>query len=359
MRSMTSIEHFRALLSLPSPSGNEEMVAQHIKAVMDRDGYLLREDRKGNLLFHRGTSGRKNILSAHMDVVPKAVHARVYETDDRFCTDGTTALGADDKCALAAMLSLADERQDCLFLFTVSEETGCEGSRELSMDLFKGLDPGCCFIPDAEGATGGIITAAPGKDLITITIHGKAAHAGFAPENGINAIAVLSQVLVRLRLGRIDSGTTSNVGSFLAPGTTNNVPDRAVAELEVRSVSKQKKREITESFALTAKKTAKEAGARAGITVRHAYQAYSLPENCRALREAEAAMREAGLIPERMTTTGGSDANNLRPLGIDAVTITAGYYHPHSEKEYITKEELRKLLCLLRLLSQPRPELLP
>lgn len=347
--------HFRALLSLPSPSWGEEKVAAYIKGVMEADGYLLREDEYGNLLFYRDKEGLKNILCGHMDTVPKAVNARYVETEDMFLTDGTTALGADDKCALAAMLEIADGKTDCLFLFLVAEETGCDGSARLVPEFFDGFDIASCFIPDADGDLGLVMTAAPGKDIMTVTMTGKAAHAGFSPEEGVNAITALSDAIAHCPLGRIDQGTTANVGSFHADGATNVVCDRAAATFEVRSIDGRKLDDVTGSLLRIMDETARRHGARAGIELHHAYRAYSIPEDSRALREVTQALCRISVTPRLVPTTGGSDTNNLRPLGIDSITFSAGYHNPHSEKEYITKDELEKLVRLLRVLSQPQP----
>ena len=357
IRAMTATEHFRALTSLPSPSWGEEPVRKYIKEVMASDGYLLREDSYGNLLFHRGRKGPSNLLSAHMDTVPKAVNARLVETEERFMTDGTTALGADDKCALAAMLELADEKRDALFLFLVAEEIGCDGSSRLTPGFFEGLDINACFIPDASGDTGLVITAAPGKNLFSVTVHGREAHAGFCPEEGISAIEVLSEAVTKLPLGRIDGGTTSNIGSFLAEGATNVVCGKAEAVFEIRSVDEGRLEEVTGEMLRIIKETAEGRGASCDISLRHAYSAYRVPEDSRALEELRRALEGEGITPRLGPTTGGSDTNNLRPLGIDSITFSAGYHNPHTEKEYITKAELGKLVRILRALSQPLPRL--
>ncbi|CAA9298868.1 MAG: Uncharacterized peptidase YqjE, partial [uncultured Chloroflexia bacterium] len=45
-----------------------------------------------------------------------------------------------------------------------------------------------------------------------MTIHGRAAHAGVAPEEGIDAVRVAAQAIAAMPLGRIDDETTANIG---------------------------------------------------------------------------------------------------------------------------------------------------
>jgi glutamate carboxypeptidase len=68
-----------------------------------------------------------------------------------------------------------------------------------------------------------------------IEVHGRAAHAGLAPEAGINAAVELSEQIRRLDdLGRSDEGTTVTV-TLLGGGTAGNVvPERAWCTVDVR-----------------------------------------------------------------------------------------------------------------------------
>ena len=89
--------YFRELVSLPSPSRDEGKVSKYMKDKLSGFGYKFFEDSVGNLLFYKDIEGEKIMLSGHMDTVPPAVNAILVEDDEKFFTDGTTALGADDK----------------------------------------------------------------------------------------------------------------------------------------------------------------------------------------------------------------------------------------------------------------------
>jgi hypothetical protein len=68
-----------------------------------------------------------------------------------------------------------------------------------------------------------------------VVVIGRAAHAGVAPERGVNAIVVAANALAAMPLGRIDPQTTANVGSVQGGvGSTNVVPERARLLAEAR-----------------------------------------------------------------------------------------------------------------------------
>jgi tripeptide aminopeptidase len=108
-------------------------------------------------------------------------------------------------------------------VFTVAEEGGLNGSKNVDRSLLK-ADWG--YALDSDGGPGEIITKAPGQNQIHVVIHGRTAHAGIAPEEGINAIVIAGKALAQLKYGRIDMETTANIGIIKGGHGTNIVPDR-------------------------------------------------------------------------------------------------------------------------------------
>ncbi len=343
---MSIYEHFRNLLAIPSPSWKEDGVSAYIIMKMTENGYFFRDDKAGNLLFWRNPTGEKVMLSAHMDTVDKAVEAHVLEDDGSFFTDGLTALGADDKAAIAALLSTAEKKPDALFLFTRAEELGLRGAAALEREFFDPFAIKAAFILDATGPVGSAIISAPGKNRIDITMEGRSAHAGFQPENGINAIKAAAAAVTRSPSGRIDDETTCNIGMFSAPGSTNIVPDRASYSYEVRSLSDEKRRAVSESIIKAAEEAAAEYGAGCKAELIDLYAPYRIDPDDEALLVAERAVISIGREWSTRKTAGGSDSNCIRALGIDALTLSAGYENAHSVNERILKSEIDALESL-------------
>ena len=67
-----------------------------------------------------------------------------------------------------------------------------------------------------------MIVATPTQQKILADFIGVEAHAGIRPEDGSSAIAAAAAAISRMELGRLDEGTTANVG-LIAGGTSGNV----------------------------------------------------------------------------------------------------------------------------------------
>ncbi len=338
-----TIGHLRKILAIPSPSRHEEKMEGFLEEFYTELGYAMRKDEWGNMLFYPYDSESLTLFSAHMDTVDIAVDPHVVETDYEIATDGQTALGADDKAAIAVLMTLAEERRnDVAFLFSVAEEIGLFGSGKLDKNFFIGLEIRFCFVLDASGKVGSMITRAPGKTRMTLSFKGRSAHAGFAIEEGINAISLASEFVYRLEKGRFEDGSTLNVGSFVAEGSTNVVPDNAVVTLEIRAVATSRLRAIEEATL----KLAKEVDPNVRPTVEHLYEGYELPKDSSIIRHVEAS------VPDiiKASTMGGSDASHLNRLGIESVVLTSGYLNAHSREERIPKSEIDRLERLIRSL---------
>ena len=348
---MDAIEFFRALLSIPAPSWKEDGMSSFITRTMSSYGYSFIDDNAGNLLFFLPGGGKRPLLASHMDTVPLALTPHVIETDDHFMTDGHTALGADNKAATAAMLAAAEKKVNACFLFTRAEEVGLQGSRRLTAEFFAPFGITIAIVPDAEGKPGTVITSAPGKETIDVVFHGRTAHAGFSPESGRNAIKAAAAAISGSPSGRIDDETTCNIGMFHGGESTNTVPDRAEYRYEVRSLDNAKRARISEIITAEAEKAAAEAECSAEIKRTELYSPYIIPEDSNAKAAVKAAIEKLGLEYREKATSGGSDTNNLRAIGLDAITITSGYEYPHSTSERIAKSEIAVLERLLTSLA--------
>ena len=222
-------------------------------------------------------------------------------------------------------------------VFTVSEEGGLNGYKHLDRSLLKG-DFG--YILDSSGVPGKIITMAPGQNKIKVVIHGKTAHAGLAPEEGINAIVVAGKALAELRQGRIDEETTTNIGNIHGGGATNIVPDRVEIACEARSRNMVKLEQQTQYMKETFERVAAANGGRAEVDVQTAYGPYVLAEDSKVVTLAKAAAERIGLTPRLEATGGGSDANFFNSYGVPSAVLGVGMAKVHTTEEYIKEVDL-------------------
>jgi tripeptide aminopeptidase len=351
------LDTFLRLVRMDSPSGQEQAVADFLEPALRRLGCQTWRDAPGNLLARRPGRGRLAaaapvLLSAHMDTVQPGTGIRPRVEEGVVRSDGTTILGADDKAGIAAILAALRAAEaagaDCLpveVAFTVQEEVGLRGA--------KALDPGAlrarqAVVLDSSGPVGTIVNRAPASDHLEVTVIGKAAHAGVAPEEGINALVAVAKALAAMRLGRIDAETTANFGVVEGGTATNIIPERISLKGEARSRDEAKLAAQTAHMVGLLRETAERQGARAEVTVERAYGAIDIPAGAPLIGTLQAAIRACGLEPRLQPTGGGSDANVFNAAGIVAVNLGVGFEGPHSVDERIAVRDLITCAAILR-----------
>jgi len=295
----------------------------------------------GNLIARvPGDAQRPTILlTAHLDTVVPGANIQTSIENGRIVSDGTTVLGADDKVGVAAMLEmmrvLTTSKVDhgpIEFLFTVGEESGLLGSRHLDRSLIS-AQYGFAF--DSTGEIGTVVVQGPAQKRIDATVHGRAAHAGVAPEKGISAISVAAAAVAAMKLGRIDEATTANIGSFVGQGPTNIVCDRVDIAAEARSLWDDRLDRQVKHMADTIKQTAIAWGATAEVKITELYPAFAHDSEASVVQMAKRAIHAISKPCSLISMGGGSDANILNGLGIETVNFAVGYENIHTTSEFI------------------------
>ena len=345
------------LLAIDSPSGQEGRIAANLIGRLSRMGFISEQDPAGNIYATlSATPGREQepmiMFNCHMDTVPPAVGVHPITADGELRSDGTTALGADDKAGIAAVLTALDAMlQDDLphpplmVLFTVSEETGLSGARMVEVSRLGGVDRG--YTIDASGPAGTVVVQAPSKYRITATFHGRAAHAGFSPENGISAISIACRAIDNMKLLRIDPETTANIGSITGGGSTNIVCDTATVVMETRSLVEAKIEAQAEHMKQCCLQAAKDFGGTCDVDIDRLYFLYAHSGQAPVIQAVAAACGRLNLPFVTKPTTGGSDANVFNRAGIPVVVLSAGYRNAHSVQETLDLSEFERLTALV------------
>jgi tripeptide aminopeptidase len=318
----------------------------------------------GNLIVDLpGTAEGPHLLfSTHLDTVPLCRGAKPKVEGRRVVSDGTTALGGDNRTGCGVLVSLAETlikhklpHPKITLLFTVREESGLHGARELNPKDLGGAV--MCINVDSQKPDD-LIIGAVGQENWEVEITGRAAHAGLAPDKGISATLVGALGLANARrdgwFGKIEKANghgTSNIGIFggkdgkAAGDATNVVTDYAWMRGEARSPELSFAAEIAEAFG-RAFEEARQAvkatdGAMAEVKYTHvkAYPPFRLADDSPAVTRAAKALEALGLKPKLVFSPGGLDANWLDKHGIPTVTIGAGQREVHTVKEYVELDE--------------------
>ncbi|KAF0133739.1 MAG: peptidase T-like protein [Candidatus Saganbacteria bacterium] len=221
-------------------------------------------------------------------------------------------------------------------VFTVQEEIGLLGAKQIKKSWVN-ADLG--FVLDG-GAVDTLCLKAPTQYNLSAEIIGKSAHAGVHPEDGINAIKVASEAISKMKIGRIDHETTSNIGIISGGSATNIVPDKVIIKGEARSHNKQKLRAQVKHMERSLSKACYKRKAKLKINVDNMYNSFKLDENDLCVKIAKKALINMRIKPHLKATGGGSDANIFNELGIKTLIIGVGAHKVHTKNECIAINDL-------------------
>lgn len=374
-------DHLMKFLSVEGVTGKEAAIAAAVSDELKKVGVpasAIRFDtankkiplptETGNLWVDLpGTRpGPRLLFSTHLDTVPLCAGAKPKKDGNRIVGDGTTALGGDNRTGCAMLVTVVETllknklpHPPITLLFTVREESGLHGARELDPKDLKGAT--MCFNVDGR-LSSELIVGAVGQENWEVEIKGKASHAGVAPDKGISAMLVGALALGEAHkagwFGKVvkpDGNGTSNPGIFggkegktAAGDATNVVTDFVYIKGEARSPEAAFAKKITEGYREAFKKAQGMVKDTEGETAevkfeaKTSYPPFNLKEDSAVVKHA---MKAAELVGIKLTTlfsNGGLDANWLDKHGVPTVTLGAGQFEIHTIKEYVDLDEYAK-----------------
>ena len=361
------IGEFVELCRIDSPSRHEAAIAAELEQRLRALGLAVRNDdsgpETGNLIasWPANGPGQPILLTTHMDTVEPGRGIQPRLVDGFVASDGTTILGADAKAGLAAILEglralgeAGSPHPLIEVVFTWGEELGHAGAAELDFGSFAAR-LGFCL--DALCPVGTVVNHAPGYDRIEAVFKGRGAHAGSEPERGISAIVAAAHAIVGMRLGRIDSETTANLGMIRGGTVRNAVPAEVVLGGEARSLDSAKLEAQVAHMVERCEAGARQVGAQVELQVEHAYLPYRIDSESPVARLAAAAAGRAGLTPTFSPTGGGSDANNFNAAGLPMVVLGIGCIGGHTVDERVAVSDLEALARQVVALVEEAAEL--
>jgi tripeptide aminopeptidase len=355
-QSLTSplLDLFLELCAIPSPPGDERAVADRVGAYLTELGLDWDEDDAGSQIdsntgniycpLPASGDGTSIFLCAHMDTVPLDGRLEPVVEDGIVRNAGGTILGSDNKAAVAVMLGAAKRivresrpHAGIELVFTPKEEVGLKGAG--AFDHTK-LVARTGFVYDQGAPIGEIVLGSPHGRTLDLRFHGRAAHAGMAPEDGRSAIAAASKAIADFRLGRLDHETSANVG-VIAGGTGRNViPEWCTFEAEVRSHDEQKVTELVREMLETAAFAASLGECELESDIRPSFPGYRFRETDPVVVLAAGALRTVGFEPSYALSGGGADANVFNARGLTCLNLANGMTEIHTPGEHIAVADL-------------------
>jgi tripeptide aminopeptidase len=349
-------ETFVRLCEIRSPTGEEREVADTVAAELRALGLEVSEDEAagpaeagaGNLLARLPGRGERWVMfCAHLDTVPHRGWVEVVDDEGVFRSRGDTILGADNKAAVAVFMELMARHAaepppvGIELVLTVAEEQGLRGAKAFDLSSLRSEHG---FVLDHAGPIGEVIVSTPTQQKILADFAGVEAHAGLRPEAGASAIAAAATAIHRMELGRLDEGTTANVGLISGGSSGNVVPGHCGIHAEARSIDSARAAEVAGMIADACAWGASEHGCDVDVRIEELFRGYQVPTSSPALALAEAGLRSTGVEPARVAIGGGSDANAFRREGFDAVLLANGPDAVHTSEEMVAARSLDKML---------------
>lgn len=355
---------FLDLVKIYSPSRNEINVMKYITEKLEKLGvkYILHDhsaEYGGNTpviiaKLERNcddTNLNAISLSAHMDVVEPSKDLDVYVEDGLVKTRTETTLGGDDKGGVAIILetfeSLVENNllhNDVFAVITPSEEVGLLGAKSIKWEEIPDEFTPAKDMLVLDNGGGADLVAVEGPCMYKINVHyeGASAHAGIEPEKGRSAILAMSNAIAKMKIGRLNDYTTSNIGSIISEFPTNVVPKDCKIRMEVRCLNEDEAKENVDNYVDIFEKTAKEFEVKCNIDIEYDYPPLKQIDNNVLLNRVLDAYNNVGIVAKPIKIGGGCDGNIYLKNGFNSVILGVGMYKIHTIEEYLVISDMEK-----------------
>ena len=239
-------------------------------------------------------------------------------------------------------------RKRLVFLWTSDEEIGSESSRKFFETEARRSDAVFVLEP-SFGPRGLLKTARKGVGEAELIVHGRASHAGLAPQEGINAIHELARQLARIGgWNDFRRGVTINAGVIEGGTRTNVIPESARAVLDLRALRVSDMRRL-ESRLHALRPFHR--GARLEMIGGFGRPPLERKMSASLFARAKSLAKQMNLSLGECTVGGGSDGNHTGALGIPTLDgLGAVGDGAHSSREHVLINTMPARAALLAAL---------
>ncbi len=231
------------------------------------------------------------------------------------------------------------------------EEVGSESSRPLTEREAR-RSAAVLVLEPGTGLEGKLKTARKGVGGYSVSVGGRASHAGVDFAAGANAIVELARQIERIAgFTRLDRGVTVNAGLIAGGSRTNVVPARATAQIDIRVPRLGDAAALDRRF-----RSLRPRDRRCAITVEGGLNRPPMERTApvvKLFRTARRLARELGVEIEESSTGGGSDGNFTAALGVPTLDGLGGVGEgAHALHESILVDRIADRTALLAKLVQ-------
>lgn len=322
----------------------------HVDTAPDCSGYNVKP------IVHKNYQGQEIVLPDD----PKQVlrledypHLKTVMGHDLVTASGKTLLGSDDKAGVAEIMDFVHflmKHQDVKhgpikILFTPDEEVGRGADH---VDLKKlGADFG--YTVDG-GALGSIDQENFSADKVIITLHGVIAHPGSAKGKLVNALKLASEVINKLPKSSLSPETTEAKEGFIHPVRMEGIAETCTIECIIRDFETSElavKEELLKNIVKEVLKPYPQCHFEFEVIEQYRNMKEVLEIYPHVVDHAKKAIARAGLEVLQRSIRGGTDGARLSFMGLPCPNLCAAQQAIHSKLEYISVQEMNKVVEIL------------
>lgn len=271
-------------------------------------------------------------------------------------SDGTSLLGADDKCGVTAILEAMEfliknretqkiKHGEIKICFNPDEEIA-RGMDKINTKIFN---PQYAYTLDGQ-SSGEIEAESFSADTVIVKFKGINIHPGYAKDIMINSIKVASYFIGSLPQDKLSPETTEKKEGYVHPHEIQGTEEETVIKFLIRDFDTDKLKEHEQLLEELAKKACDHyQGSSYELEVIEVYRnmRYELNKNPDVITKAEKAMQNLGIKPIHNSIRGGTDGVRLTALGIPTPNLFAGMHNIHSRNEWACIEEMEQAAMLI------------
>ncbi|WP_386629682.1 peptidase T [Sulfitobacter geojensis] len=278
--------------------------------------------------------------------------------EDIITASGLTLLGGDDKAGVAIAMTAARHLLEnpqikhgtIRLAFTPDEEIGRGVDPRLPADF--GVDFAYTF---DGGKPGEIEFETFSADGAVVRVTGVSAHPGFAKDKMVNALHLVSKIVMTLPQVTMTPDTTEGTEGFIHVSEINGGSSAGEIVLIIRDFELEglaAKGDLLRQICAAVAAGEPRAQITCEITPQYRNMRYWLEKDMTPVELVRAAVKDAGLDPVSVPIRGGTDGSRLTEMGVPCPNVFTGMQEIHGPLEWISVQDMARATQVAIALAQ-------
>jgi len=271
---------------------------------------------------------------------------------DLITSDGSTLLGADDKCGVAAIMDALNflvthpeiPRTTIKVCFNPDEEIG-RGMDKLDLNQFQ-----ADFAYTLDGPGIGLLEIENfNAAQMKITFFGRNYHPGYAKNRLVNSLKIASEFISSLPK-KLAPERSSRRQGYIHPLEIQGNEEQTTVSLILRDFTVeglQYYRHLVQSLAQKASSQYPGSQVQLSYTDQYQNMLTSLQQHPEVIQRAIKAYKKLGIKPKLGYIRGGTDGVHLSNRGLPCPNLSCGQHNIHSKTEWTSVQELQTTVDLV------------